>query len=109
MGGVNCNDNSTTTLSSVSLSFVCCCTPPPPVNTSNITFQVDMSQVLDNFNTPELNGTFNGWCGNCNPMSDSNGDEIWQVSLDLNHGDTIEYKFSADNWAIQETNDPNDF
>ena len=52
-----------------------------------------MSQVVDNFNTPELNGTFNGWCGNCNPMTDSNGDEIWQVSLDLNQGDTgIEYK-----------------
>ena len=110
MGGVNCSDNSTTTLSSGCPYPLCVVAPPPPpVNTSNITFQVDMSQVLDNFNTPELNGTFNGWCGNCNPMTDSNGDEIWQVSLDLNLGDTIEYKFSADNWAIQETNDPNDF
>ena len=110
MGSVDCTDGSVTTLSSNCPYPLCVVAPPPPpVNTSNITFQVDMSQVVDNFNTPELNGTFNGWCGNCNPMTDSNGDEIWQVSLDLNQGDTIEYKFSADNWAIQETNDPNDF
>ena len=111
LGGVDCTDGSTTTLNSACPYPMCVVPPPPPppVNTSNITFLVDMSQVTDNFNTPELNGTFNGWCGNCNPMTDSNGDEIWQVSLDLNHGDTIEYKFSADNWTIQETNDPNDF
>ena len=114
VGPVNCTDGSVTTLTS-SCPYPFCFSapppppPPPPINTSNITFQVDMSQVVDNFNTPELNGIFNGWCGNCNPMTDSNGDEIWQVSLDLNQGDTIEYKFSADNWAIQETNDPNDF
>ena len=47
--------------------------------------------------SPELNGTFNNWCGDCNPMSDANGDEIWEVTLSLNIGDTIEYKFSADN------------
>ena len=40
-------------------------------------------------------------------MSDANGDEIWEVTLSLNIGDTIEYKFSADNWLYQETNDPN--
>ena len=109
VGPVNCTDGSVTTLTS-SCPYPFCFSapppPPPPVNTSNITFQVDMSQVVDNFSIPELNGTFNGWCGNCIPMTDLNGDEIWQVSLDLNQGDTIEYKFSADNWSIQETNDP---
>ena len=39
-------------------------------------------------------------------MSDADGNEIWEVTLDLNQGDTIEYKFSADAWTIQETNDP---
>jgi hypothetical protein len=67
-----------------------------------------MSQLSDPFNVPELNGTFNNWCGDCNPMSDANGDEIWEVTLSLNVGDTIEYKFSADNWTFQETLDPNE-
>ena len=79
----------------------------PCITTSNITFQVDMSQVTDPFTTPELNGTFNGWCGNCNAMSDADGDNIWDVTVALNVGDTIEYKYSADSWTIQEMNDPN--
>jgi hypothetical protein len=66
-----------------------------------------MSQVTDPFTTPELNGTFNGWCGNCNAMSDADGDNVWDVTVALNVGDTIEYKYSADSWTIQEMNDPN--
>ena len=76
-------------------------------DSANITFKVDMSQVSDLFSTPELNGTFNSWC--CNAMSDSNGDNIWDVTVKLQSGDTIEYKYSADSWSIQETNDPNGF
>ena len=78
-------------------------------DSANITFKVDMSQVSDPFSTPELNGTFNSWCGNCNAMSDSNGDNTWDVTVKLQSGDTIEYKYSADSWSIQETNDPNGF
>lgn len=78
-------------------------------DSANITFKVDMSQVSDPFSTTELNGTFNSWCGNCNAMSDSNGDNIWDVTVKLQSGDTIEYKYSADSWSIQETNDPNGF
>ena len=79
------------------------------IDSASVTFKVDMSQVLDPFTTPELNGTFNSWCGNCNSMSDSDGDNIWDVSVSLQTGDTIEYKYSADSWSIQETNDPNGF
>ena len=79
------------------------------IDSASVTFKVDMSQVLDPFTTPELNGTFNSWCGNCNSMSDSDGDNIWDVSLSLQTGDTIEYKYSADSWSIQEMNDPNGF
>ena len=104
MGGVDCTDGSTTSLTS-NCPYPKCITQPG--NISNITFKVDMSQVSDPFSIPELNGTFNNWCGDCNPMSDANGDEIWEVTLSLNIGDTIEYKFSADNWLYQETNDPN--
>ena len=50
-----------------------------------------MSQVLDPFNIPELNSTFNNWCGDCLTMSDSDGDEIWEVTVSLNIGDTINW------------------
>ena len=77
----------------------------PPTGT-NITFQVDMSEVTDPFTAAEVNGTFNGWCGNCDAMSDVDGDSVWDVTVSLTPGDTVEYKYSADSWAIQEMNDP---
>tara|TARA_B100000683_G_scaffold183667_1_gene176899 strand:- start:28 stop:1152 length:1125 start_codon:yes stop_codon:yes gene_type:complete len=76
------------------------------VDTVDITFKLNMANVTDPFTTPELNGTFNSWCGNCNPMSPSTQNDIWEVTLPFVSGDTIEYKFSADDWSIQETNDP---
>ncbi len=79
--------------------------PPPPV-TKNVTFQVDMNQVTQSFTTPEVNGLWNNWCGNCNPLTDANGDGIWTTTLPLPVGTTQEYKFSADAWTIQEQNNP---
>ena len=67
----------------------------------NVTFQVDMNYVTDPFSTPEVNGTFNGWCGNCFSMSDADGDNIWDFTTLLGIG-SYEYKFSADNWNIAE-------
>ncbi len=67
----------------------------------DVTFQVDMNGVTG-FTTPEVNGTFNGWCGNCAPMSDANGDGVWELTISLAPG-AYEYKFSHDNWAGQET------
>ena len=80
-------------------SCVACSAAPPSVY--NVTFQVDMQNVLVPFTTPELNGTFNSWCGNCNAMTDANNDNIWEVTVQI-PADTVEYKFAADNWAIQE-------
>ena len=31
--------------------------------------------------TVNINGTFNGWCGSCNAMSDADGDGVWDVTL----------------------------
>jgi hypothetical protein len=67
----------------------------------NVTFRVDMSQQTD-FTTPEVNGSFNEWCGNCFPMTDTDGDNIWEATTNLDAG-TYEYKFSADAWLSQET------
>ena len=53
------------------------------------------------FTTPYLSGTFNGWCGNCNAMSDNNNDGIYEATIALQSG-TYEYKVSLDNWAASE-------
>jgi 1,4-alpha-glucan branching enzyme len=70
----------------------------------DITFQVDMSEQTG-FTTPEVNGVFNGWCGNCTAMQDNDGDGIWAITVSLQPG-TYEYKFSYDNWTGQETLTP---
>jgi hypothetical protein len=72
------------------------------VPTYNVTFRLDMNTVTENFTTPELNGTFNGWCGSCIPLSDADNNGIWEVTIPLQAG-FYEYKFSYDNWSGQET------
>jgi hypothetical protein len=68
--------------------------------TYNVTFQVDMQNVTG-FTTPEVNGTFNNWCGGCAPMTDANGDNIWEVTIALSAG-AYEFKYAYDSWAGQE-------
>ena len=69
----------------------------------NVTFQLDMSTVdPSTFTTPEVNGTFNGWCGSCATMSDPDGDNVWDVTINMTAG-SYEFKFSADNCGIQES------
>lgn len=74
--------------------------------TRNVTFRVDMSTYTGTFTTPEVNGTWNSWCGNCNAMSPTSTPGIWSVTLPLAQGTALEYKFSHDNWAGQEMNNP---
>lgn len=70
--------------------------------TSNVTFKVDMNNYTGSTaNGVFVNGTFNNWCGGCNPMADADGDGVWEVTLPLNNG-TIEYKFTVDGWNDQE-------
>ena len=64
-----------------------------------------MNSVSSSFNIPEVNGTFNGWCGNCWQMEDPDGDGIWEKQVTMLEG-YYEFKFSADNWAITEPLDP---
>jgi len=63
----------------------------------NITFKVNM-QNETGFTNPAVAGNFNGWCGDCNYMSDVNGDNIWETTIDIPAGG-LEYKFTYDNWA----------
>lgn len=68
---------------------------------SNVTFKVDMTNVTDAFTTPEVNGEFEGWNGGTYPLTDA-GNGVWETTISLAVGDTLEYKFAADSWSIQE-------
>ena len=68
----------------------------------SITFQVDMNQYgLAPSDVVFLNGTYNSWCGDCNPMDDSDGDGIWAFTVTLTEG-LQEYKFTVNGWSAQE-------
>ena len=67
----------------------------------DVTFKVDMRGYNLPFVTANVNGTFNGWCGACNAMTDANSDSIWEATISLPPG-TIEYKFTVDGWTGQE-------
>ena len=72
------------------------------VCTANVTFKVDMANYTGAaFTGVFINGTFNGWNGTSNPMTDANLDGIWDVTLPLPNG-TIEYKFTLDGWNASE-------
>ncbi len=79
---------------------------PAPATTYDVTFSVDMSNYpgggLVDGDIVYLNGTFVGWCGDCTPMSDDDGDGIWTVTVALEDGD-YEYKFTVNGWNAQET------
>ncbi len=67
----------------------------------DITFSVDMNGYPDPFTTAYVSGNFNGWSGDANPLDDSDGDGIWTATITVPTG-THEYKFTLDNWAVQE-------
>ena len=76
-------------------------TVPLPVQNYNVKFRVDMSQYTGSLTGGVfVNGSFNGWCGTCNPMTDM-GNGMWETTLPLAPG-AIEYKFTIDGWNAQE-------
>ncbi len=77
-------------------------TCPTPATPNYVTFAVDMNQYAGSTaNGVFINGTFNGWCGSCNAMDDSDSDGVWMVTLPLTQ-DSIEYKFTVDGWNDQD-------
>ena len=66
--------------------------------TYEVTFRVDLSEESAAGQTAYINGTFNGWCGDCNPMYDPEGDGIWERTLVLPMG-AHEYKYTTNGWS----------
>ena len=67
----------------------------------DVTFQLDMSKVTSSFSIPEINGSWNNYCGNCDQMTDPDGDNIWEKTISLFTGN-YEFIFSADSLNIEE-------
>ena len=69
------------------------------VNSYDVTFQVDLNDV-DGFNPADgvyVQGTFNGWCGYCNPLSDDDGDYIYTLTINIPTGE-YEYIYTTNGW-----------
>ncbi len=95
---VNVTNDGSVQNGDVTLAFTCAAAQ------SNVTFNVDMSNYTGGLgadDTVYLNGSFNGWCGECNPMSDDDGDGIWTITMPLDDG-AYEYKFTVNGWNNQE-------
>ncbi len=76
-------------------------TDPPNSTNSPVHFSVDASSLnLAPFDRMYVNGEFNNWCGLCNPMSDNDGDGIWDLTISLPAG-KYEYLYTKNGW--QET------
>lgn len=74
---------------------------PTPLTPVDVTFQSDRSNSPA-FTNAYLSGTFPiAWNGTAYPMTDTDGDGVYTVVMSLTPGD-YRYKFTADDWAIQE-------
>jgi len=72
----------------------------------NITFSVDMTSyngtetlTADNV---YVNGVYNGWCGNCNPLTDADGDGIYEGTYLVPAG-VNEFKYTVGGWSDEES------
>jgi hypothetical protein len=70
-----------------------------------VVFEVDMSQETVSGGVYVTGGSIDSWCGVCVPMSDPDGDDVYEVVLDLAAG-PVEYKFINGGWGTAEVFDP---
>lgn len=73
-----------------------------PAEQVEVKFSVDMNDYPLGFGFVNLSGSFNGWCGDCAQMADTDGDGVYDLNVFLDAGSTYEYKFTLDNWSVQE-------
>lgn len=67
-----------------------------PVVAVNVTFKVDMSAYTDfdkNVDSLTIFGGFNGWDNKADVLTDVDDDNVYEIILDLNSGDAVEYKY----------------
>lgn len=67
----------------------------------DVTFSVDMSRYASTILTVYVRGSYNSWCEDCNPMSDIDGDGVWETTIPITQ-DSIEYLFLVDGVSGEE-------
>jgi hypothetical protein len=67
----------------------------------DVTFSVDMTRYAGTVGAMNVSGNFNGWCGTCNLMNDTDNDGVWELTLPITQ-DSMEFKFTMNDWAVQE-------
>ena len=77
---------------------------PAPAVPQSVHFMVDMNspKAPSSFTQPYLTGSFNAWSATAWPMTDLNGDNVWEYTAMIDENTPIFYKFIADDWAGQE-------
>jgi len=78
------------------------CEEPPMRNM--VTFRVDMNRYPDPsiINSMTVAGSFQGWNNAANPMTDADGDGIWETTVELVNGE-YEFKFLVNGvWGMDE-------
>ena len=73
-----------------------------------VTFSVDMNNYGGSFDTLNVSGTWNNFCGTCNAMTDEDEDGIWTTTIELPEGANYRYKYQVDAWSDQEDLAPGD-
>ena len=69
------------------------------MNTVDVTFMVDMQNEVVSSNGVYVAGSFNGWTSNITPMSDADGDQVYEVTLNLSANSGHEFKFiNGNSW-----------
>ena len=90
-GGTGCTDPDATNYSVAATVNDGSCT-------YEVTFRVDLNEESVPGHTAYVNGGFNGWCGECDPMFDPEGDGVWERTIILPIG-SHEFKFTTNGWA----------
>ena len=71
-------------------------------NKVSVTFSVDLSSYEGDFESVGVFGSFNGWCGTCNPMTDDDGDGVYTATIKAVEGE-LQYKFVLDGQSVEES------
>ena len=69
---------------------------------AEVTLSVDLSSYEENFSSVSVFGSFNDWCGSCNPMTDEDGDGVYTTTIQAIPGE-LQYKFILDNQGVEES------
>lgn len=77
------------------------------VPTVNVTLSVDMNNMITQYGMPangvSVAGSFQGWTPGDTPLADNDNDGIYEVTVEVDTGSTMQYKFLfGDAWGYDE-------